>query len=170
MLCLWMPSARRLARWAGRLPPSAPTILPRWQSAPLSNAMPSTRRWWTKSTWAVPTRRVRTTATSPAWRSCWRVCRWKCPPSPSTGCAPRGWLPSTPPPAPSAPGRGTSSLPGAWRACHAPPIRCPRRRKPSPLATSPLTIPRWAGAIPTRAWRNCTAPRRWAKPPRTSPK
>jgi hypothetical protein len=59
---------------------------------PASTPPPSTR-----SCWAAPTRRARTTATWRAWRPFWRAFRCRCRASRSTGSAPAAWTPSASP-------------------------------------------------------------------------
>ena len=60
-----------IGRYGGRARARAPRRprRPRDRARP-SSATSSTRRRWTRSTWAAPTRRARTTATWRAWRRC----------------------------------------------------------------------------------------------------
>ena len=99
------PCARRSAASAARSPACGPTTWPPRRCAGCSIGLPDLdtgddRRGRTSAT---PTRRARTTATSPGWRCCWRACRRLFPAPRSTGCA--------------APGSRRSSAPAArWRS------------------------------------------------------
>ena len=114
----------------------------------------SIRRTSTRSTWATPTRRARTTATWPGWRRCWPACRSRCRARRSTGCARRGWRRSVQG-ARADPRSGEADLVlagGVESMSRAPLVDRSSPSAASRAATSSSSTPRSAGASSTRGW------------------